>query len=56
MKGSKHLYFHNNISVPGSLFQDVVLVWLHPQVIPTLPLNQLTVKLFSMGHFKRMDP
>ena len=46
----------NNISVPGSLFRNVALVWLHHQVIPTLPLNQLTVKLFSMSHFKPMDP
>ena len=52
MKGSKHLYFHNNISVPGSLFQDVALVWLHPQVIPTLPLNQLTVKFFFYESFQ----
>ena len=56
MKGSKHHISTNNTSVPGSLFRDLVLVWLHPQVIPILPLNQFTVEFFSMGHFKPMDP
>ena len=52
MKGRKHLYFHKQYFSSRLLIQDVVLVWLHPQVIPTLPLNQFTVEFFSMGHFK----
>jgi len=56
MKGSKHLYFHKQYFSSRLIVPGCCSCLAHPQVIPTLPLNQFTVEFFSMGHFKPMDP